>query len=166
MKQILIDLKKCLACKSCEINCAITHSESADIFGAFLEAKKPRQRIHVEAGEGVSFPLQCRQCEDPKCVRACMSGAMYRDVLSGLVTNNPDRCVGCWMCVMVCPFGAITRDVEEKIAVKCDRCAGLEQPACVLACPTRAIKFADIDDFSKNIRKQYLTNFQLSEEGK
>jgi len=166
MKEILIDLKKCLSCKSCEIACTVSHSNSGSIFGAVLEEKKSRPRIHVEAGEGASFPLQCRQCEDPKCVQACISGAMSKDTSTGLVVSNPDKCIGCWMCVMVCPFGAIAQDREDKSAVKCDRCAGLEEPACVRACPTRAIKFAEIDEFCKSTRKEYLSNFQFSEEGK
>lgn len=70
------------------------------------------------------------------------------------------------MCVMVCPFGAITQDRKHKSAVKCDRCASLEIPACINACPTKAIKFVEIDNYSKTMRKQYLTNFQFSEEGK
>ncbi len=165
MKQILVDLNRCLACKSCEIACAVAHSESKNLIGAVLQENKPKQRIYVESGQGVSFPLQCRQCDDARCVRACMSGAMYKDASSGLVSNNPDKCVGCWMCVMVCPFGSITRDKADKKALKCDRCADLDIPACVQACPTKAIKFAEVDDFSKNARKQYLTNFQFSEEG-
>ncbi len=166
MKQILVDVNKCLACKSCEIACAVIHSESNNLFGAVLQEKKPKQRVYVEAGEGISFPLQCRQCEEARCVQACMSGAMYRDAESGLVWNDPDRCVGCWMCVMVCPFGAILQDKEQKVAVKCDRCVDIQIPACVQACPTKAIKFTEIDDFSKKVRKHYLTNFQFAEEGK
>lgn len=166
MMQILVDVNKCLACKTCEIACAVVHSESKNIFGAVLQDKKPRQRVHVEAGEGLSFPLQCRQCEEARCVQACMSGAMYRDEETGLVSNNPDRCVGCWMCVMMCPFGAISQDKTDKIAVKCDRCVDIDIPACVQACPTKAIKFVDADDYSKNVRRQYLANFKISEEGK
>lgn len=165
MKQILVNIAKCLACKSCEIACAVAHSESGDLVGAILQEKKPKQRVYVEAGQGLSFPLQCRQCEEARCVQACMSGAMYKDDSTGLVLNNPDRCVGCWMCVMVCPFGSITQDRINKKALKCDRCSGLESPACVQACPTRAIKFTDVDNYSKNARKHYLTNFQFSEEG-
>jgi len=166
LKQILVDINKCLACKSCEIACAVTHSGSKDLYGAVLQERKPKQRVYVEAGDGLSFPLQCRQCEEPRCVQACMSGAMFRDTESGLVQNNSDKCVGCWMCVMVCPFGAIIQDTEEKKAIKCDRCMELEVPACVQACPTKAIKFTQIDDYSRAARKQYLTNFQISEEVK
>ena len=166
LKQILVDVNKCLACKSCEIACAVAHSASRNIIGACLQETRPRQRVNVEAGEGFSFPLQCRQCEEPNCVRACISGAMYKDTQSGLVFNNSEKCVGCWMCVMVCPFGSISLDKEQKKAVKCDRCVDMDVPACVGACPTKAIKFMDIDDFSKKTRKQYLTNFLISEGGK
>jgi carbon-monoxide dehydrogenase iron sulfur subunit len=166
MKQILIDVKKCVACKSCEISCAVIHSDSKNLFGAVMQEKKPIQRVFVEAGQGMSFPLQCRHCEDPKCVQACMSGAMYVDKDTGLVTNVQERCVGCWMCVMMCPFGSITQDRAQKIAVKCDRCVDIDFPFCVTACPTKAISFSDIDEFSRNTRKEYLANFLLPEEGK
>jgi len=163
VKQILVEVDKCLGCKSCEIACVVAHSETGDLIGAFLQNPQPVRRVFVEAGEGFNLPLQCRQCEEPKCVQACMSGAMRKEV-SGLVSNDPDKCVGCWMCVMVCPFGAITRDVTNKLAAKCDRCAGLDQPACVRACPTEAIQFLDVDDFCKSGRKKYLTNFRCEME--
>ena len=54
---------------------------------------------------------------------------------------DPEKCVGCWMCIMVCPIGAIYRDSEDKAAVKCDLCEGKEIPACVLSCPTNALLY-------------------------
>ena len=44
-----------------------------------------------------------------------------KDDETGIVTND-DRCVGCWMCVMVCPYGGIKRDVVKQMAIKCDQC--------------------------------------------
>ncbi|MBI4787716.1 MAG: 4Fe-4S binding protein [Chloroflexi bacterium] len=53
------------------------------------------------------------------------------------------RCVGCWMCVMVCPFDAIQRDLEIQVARKCDLCPDREIPACVTVCPTEALMLAE-----------------------
>ena len=162
MKQILVDVEKCLGCKSCELACAVNKSESKNLFVALSQVPKPVPRVFVEAGDGFSLPVQCRHCEDAKCIQACMSGAMQKDT-SGAVTNNPEKCVGCWMCVMVCPFGAIIQD-NNKLATKCDRCAGLESPACVQACPTKALQYIDIDDYSRSGRKKFLTNFKNARE--
>ncbi|MBU7005374.1 4Fe-4S dicluster domain-containing protein [Phosphitispora fastidiosa] len=166
MKQVMIDISRCLGCKSCELACAVAHSESKSLVGALFEGEKPKRRVCVETGDKITFPLQCRHCEDARCIDACMSGAMFRDAETQTVQVNPDRCVGCWMCVMVCPFGAILQQREENTAIKCDRCINEDVPACVQACPTKAIKFIEIDAFSRDKRNQYLTNFRFLEEGK
>lgn len=140
MKEILVRLERCLGCLSCQIACAVGHSQSKTLFGAILERPAPRYRVHVAAGEGFNLPLQCRQCEDAPCVQACMSGAMRRG--DGGVVVDEANCVGCWMCVMVCPFGVIT-PTPEKVAAKCDLCAAEPEPRCVQACPTRALVYTE-----------------------
>jgi carbon-monoxide dehydrogenase iron sulfur subunit len=53
--------------------------------------------------------------------------------------------VGCWTCILVCPFGAIQRDErEKKVASKCDFCAGLDIPACVANCPNEALILTEV----------------------
>lgn len=52
-------------------------------------------------------------CEDPKCVTACMFHAM--EVKDGEVVINPKECVGCAKCVEACERGNI---VFSKDAVK------------------------------------------------
>ncbi len=152
MKEVLVDVERCLGCRSCEIACAVQHSRSRDLFSAIREPDRPRRRVHVEAGVR-SFPLQCRHCQDAPCVDACMTGAMHFEA-DGRVVNDPDRCVGCWMCLMVCPFGAITTQQQPRLALKCDRCPDLTEPACVSACPTGALTFAEPDVFAQTRRER------------
>ena len=57
------------------------------------------------------------------------------------------------MCVMVCPFGAIVMDIEEKNALKCDMCPDRDTPACVEACPTKALFTGKEEDFKKRIEE-------------
>ncbi len=166
MKEILIDVKRCLGCKSCELACAVGHSATKSLFAAISEARKPKKRVYVEQGNQLNFPVQCRHCEEPACVRACMAGALIKDKQSGIVQHNQARCVGCWMCVMVCPFGAISQDKQGRVITKCDRCADDQNPKCVDACPTGAIKYVPVDDFSKEQRNKYLASLILPEEGK
>ncbi|MHC1636025.1 MAG: 4Fe-4S dicluster domain-containing protein [Candidatus Methanospirareceae archaeon] len=156
MKGIFIDLERCVGCKSCEIYCAVEHSSSKELFTAISETPPPVKRINVEVvtmGE-VSLPLQCRHCEEAPCVDTCPSGALDRDLERGIVVHERDRCIGCWMCAVVCPFGVIIPEKESKIVLKCDRCPDLEMPACVTACPTKALIFGDLGDIMKERRKK------------
>lgn len=154
MKEILLYLERCNGCLSCAVACAVEHSESKTILGAKLEKVKPR--INVEPFDGKAVPVLCRHCEEPACVDACMAGAMQKDETTGLVSNEgkEQNCVGCWMCVMACPYGAVVQAGPPKRAIKCDRCPEREIPACVAACPTGALVFVEPDRFSQEISRR------------
>lgn len=130
----------CIGCRLCEIHCIVQHSKSKDIIKAFKQEKRPVKRVEVEEEGNVSFALQCRHCDEAPCITACLSGAMQRDPLTGVVTNDTERCVGCWTCILVCPFAAVRRDEgEKKVVGKCDFCPDLDTPACVANCPNEAL---------------------------
>ena len=142
-KRITIRIEKCLGCHTCELACAIAHSESKDIEAMMLAGEKPGYRIHVESYGPRSIPLNCQHCEEPACALACPTGAVHRKP----VLFDEERCIGCSMCVQACPFGAITMSSQGKGILKCDLCIqrlaqGLE-PACVSSCPTHALVFEE-----------------------
>jgi carbon-monoxide dehydrogenase iron sulfur subunit len=143
MKTFTYEVKKCLGCKTCEIACAVIHSKTGELFAALKEetVSLPRKKVFSEAG--ANYPVSCRHCEDAKCVAACMAGALTRDKKQEMVLHDETRCVGCWMCVMACPYGAIRPNVQAKKPVRCDKCKDKDEPACVKACPTRAIKIQE-----------------------
>lgn len=152
-KTIFTIIENCVACKSCEVACAIEHSQDKTLLGALSETPRPRPRVHVEAAGAYSYPSRCRHCEDAACITACPMGAMTRNAESNAVYVREERCIGCWMCVMACPFGAVTADPATGTALKCDRCPersadGLD-PACVAACPTHALIFATPDELAR-----------------
>ncbi|MEL1136327.1 4Fe-4S dicluster domain-containing protein [Desulfitobacterium sp. THU1] len=160
MKQLLIRSESCVGCKSCELACAVAHSQSKQLFAAIFERELPHKRVFVETDGVVNMPLQCRQCSDTPCVHACMAGAMRVDPATGLVQVKSEKCVGCWMCVMVCPFGVISQGSSRQV-VKCDRCQELDyEPACVSACPTKAIQFVEVDGFASGTRKSWMNQLK------
>jgi carbon-monoxide dehydrogenase iron sulfur subunit len=152
MKQIFVRLDHCTGCHSCELACAIEHSAAKDLFAAILERPLPQKRLFVEEGRGRAVPILCRHCEDAPCLNACISGALYRDE-RGAVRRRKEKCIGCWTCIMLCPYGVIGRQKEGRpIAVKCDLCDDRDSPACVDACPTKALVFAEAEEFAKGRR--------------
>lgn len=152
-KHIVCRVEKCLGCRSCELACAVAHSASKRPVDAMHEPMPPRSRIRVEPIDDKGSPyrfrtlaLQCRHCADAPCVQACVSGGMARDEDTGEVRIDPERCVACWSCVMVCPFGAIVRHEGLHRALKCDHCPDRKISACVEACPTHALISCERDD--------------------
>jgi carbon-monoxide dehydrogenase iron sulfur subunit len=160
MDAIYVRPDRCMGCRSCEIGCAVQHSEGKTLFSALLESPAPMKRVFVETAESVKMPILCRHCEDAPCLNACISGCLYKDE-NGFVRRRKERCIGCWTCMMVCPFGVVTRDVNKHLAVKCDRCHKLDVPACVNACPTKALVVKDLDEIPKEKRQ----NVVLAETG-
>ena len=147
MPRVEIHEEYCMACKLCEVHCLVAHSRSKHIIKAFREEKDSiLPRVQVEESGYVSFALQCRHCDDAPCVEACMTGAMHRDEETGAVVCDEDRCVGCWMCIMVCPAGAVRPGKQDSIASKCDLCLEEGFPACVENCPNEAIIYREDDE--------------------
>jgi len=160
LKQIFCRIERCLGCKSCELACAVEHSSSKDTIESLTEGPRPVHRVRVlslgDKGEYVrlrSVALQCRQCAEPACAEACICGGIAKDRDTGAVTFNTERCVGCWSCTMVCPFGAIVRVQDSCNTAKCDLCPDRESPACVTACPTGALVFCEPEEFLEMIKK-------------
>ncbi len=153
MKKIYCQISRCLSCHSCEIACATARSESKKLTDAINEDPLPRQLIKVEYIDASgkiynrrSIAVQCRQCEDPQCLQACITGGIYMDEKSGRIMLEHEKCVGCWSCIMVCPFGVIVQYEENRKATKCDLCPDEEIPPCVRACPTKALVYCEKEE--------------------
>jgi len=127
----------------------VGHSVSQDLFKALKEKNVQLPRIQVSSAKLKNYPVSCRHCEDPKCVDACMSAALSKDSKSGQVLYDKDKCVGCWMCVMVCPYGAIRPDKKSKIAIRCDFCTDIGEPQCAKSCPVKAIMWVEEEELEK-----------------
>jgi len=144
VKKIYINEDYCIGCRLCEIHCLVHHSRSRKIIKAFREERQiAAPAVRVEEMGYTSFALQCRHCTDAPCLEACLTGAMYRDETTGAVLWDQDKCIGCWMCIMVCPIGAIKRGTEHRIMSKCNLCYDEGFPVCVENCPNEAIVYEE-----------------------
>ena len=148
MKRIFIEPAKCDGCKNCTLACMESHREDGGRGLYTLDLTDPanqsRNRI-LSDGQGGYSPIFCRHCDDPDCVRTCMSGALVKNEATGLVDYDAEKCAACFMCVMACRYGVPAVSPDRKRMVKCDFCQHLEEgPACVRACPKKAIEVREV----------------------
>ncbi|WP_419783523.1 4Fe-4S dicluster domain-containing protein [Maridesulfovibrio sp.] len=133
---------RCIGCRACEIACVDAHMNS-DMAQAMEQGQPFSPRLSVIRESGVTAPIQCRQCEDAPCVKACPAGAIRCDGRS--VAIDAELCFGCKACLAACPFGAmqvglVNLEKETPVAYKCDLCSGHRaDPACVSVCPAGAL---------------------------
>jgi carbon-monoxide dehydrogenase iron sulfur subunit len=108
-----------------------------------LKDVKIHPRIRVEGDDKISFAVSCRHCEEPLCVKSCITGAM--SVRDGVIHVDKDKCVGCYTCILVCPYGAVMPAPDGGVVQKCELCTdnASGEPACVKGCPNRAIVFEE-----------------------
>ena len=145
-RSINATIDRCVGCHTCEIACAQEHSGGMSLEEIALSGKRPGYRINIESFEGKPIPITCRQCEEPACLYACPTGAIYRLSAGKPVLVDDESCIGCSMCVQACPFGMMSMRPGGKVAIKCDLCMrrladGLP-PACVESCPTDTLEFS------------------------
>lgn len=154
-KEIFIRYDRCVGCHSCELACAVAHTVDRDLFAAISRGERPQKRLWIEQMDQMKVPTVCRQCEDAPCVAVCPTGAMYKKDENTNICNL-QQCIGCWMCALACPFGAIGRNEYDGKVIKCDRdCLNEEGiPACVAACPTGALVFMTVEEYEAERRKE------------
>ena len=141
MKRIYVNEKWCLGCHLCEYNCAYANSGIKGMAKA-LKGKEIFPRIRVEGDDNITFAVSCRHCENPICIKSCISGALSKK--DGVVEIDHDKCIGCLTCILVCPYGALIKD-DKEVVNKCELCLknAAGAPACVEGCPNKAIVYEE-----------------------
>ena len=161
MRRIYIKEEACIGCHLCEVYCQLQHSQSIDLIKAFKkESPRALPRLRVEENGAVSFSVRCQQCDEAPCVYACLTGAITHDPVRGLIKVDDERCIGCWTCMLVCPFGAIKQDTNQRKTVRCDMCQGQDIPVCVANCPNEALVYVELQDESSNKESKVIASIQ------
>ncbi|WP_407644424.1 4Fe-4S dicluster domain-containing protein [Dongshaea marina] len=154
---VVANANDCIGCRSCEIACVLSHNGGR--YPDDAEAFHPC--IHVVTDGARVSATTCRHCEDAPCLNVCLVGAITRK--SDGIYLNKAKCTGCKRCVQACPFGAIQMVPKKDTASghgkaqahKCNLCQDHEKgPACIQACPTRALHLLDEQLLDKQRQKK------------
>jgi len=90
----LRQLDLCIDCKQCEDACEERHGARRLTLGGY------------ELGV-LDFVFSCRTCADARCLSPCEHDAIKRHPETGEIQIVEDRCIGCSLCALSCPYGAI-----------------------------------------------------------
>jgi len=100
---MVINLKKCLGCKTCTIACntenSVLTTKTWNVVLDTIENDYPNYKRKF-------FPRPCMHCDKPPCVDVCPTGASNKDENTGIVFVNHKKCIGCRSCMSECPFEA------------------------------------------------------------
>jgi anaerobic carbon-monoxide dehydrogenase iron sulfur subunit len=146
-KILAYDPHLCTGCMYCMTACS-THNEGSTSLSKG-RLKIIRHEGHAltrtdEQDELIFTFVGCQQCEDPACSVVCPTGALRRDASTGAMVIHREECDGCRMCLVECPFGAISFNQKNKQVFKCELCNG--DPLCVKFCQPQALRFVSARD--------------------
>ena len=199
-----LNISKCKGIRKCVTACVKENNQSRDTqiqYIRVLELEHGHINLnhsdHYYDAETVPrhgkfyMPIQCMQCENPPCVKACPIGATWKEP-DGIVVVDYDWCIGCRYCMAACPYWARRFNWNEPtlpkqeinplthylgnrprsagVVEKCTFCIQRtrkgKNPACLEACPTGARIFGNLLDPHSEIRYvlENKTVFRLKED--
>ena len=157
------DQSLCNGCKACQIACQDKHDLPVGVnwrrvveYTGGVWSQDSRAETFTPNVFSYYTSIACNHCEDAICMTVCPTTAMSRRD-DGTVYVDPGKCVGCRYCEWACSYGAPQFNPEVGQMTKCDLCYDYretgQEPACVSACPSRALDWGPIDD----LRAEYGT---------
>ncbi|WP_145557422.1 4Fe-4S dicluster domain-containing protein [Yersinia canariae] len=103
---VIAEPRLCIGCNTCMAACSQVHK---------AEGLQEHPRLTVMRNATVTAPILCRHCEDAWCARVCPVNAIT--LTNNAVELNETTCIGCKLCGIACPFGAITPAGSKPLAV-------------------------------------------------
>ena len=153
---LIIDVAKCHDCNNCFLACKDEHCENDFLPYTSAQPKHGHRWIDILRKERGQYPMvdigylpvPCMHCESAPCLTGSEGDPVYqRD--DGIILIDPAKAKGRKDILDRCPYGAIWWNEESALPQKCTFCVhlledGWQQPRCVQACPTGAMRFVSV----------------------
>jgi len=153
----LVNSDACSGCKTCQVACKDGHDLPAGVhwrkvYEVTAGGWQKKEDAWISTVAAYNLSVACNHCMDPPCAPACSAQAIWKRE-DGIIFIDESRCNRCHKCEPECPYSAIRFDMVSNTVAKCDFCAdyldrGLP-PACVAACPNRALDFGDYEQLAR-----------------
>jgi formate dehydrogenase iron-sulfur subunit len=160
MDAILVDVTKCIGCEKCVEACI--KKNDLNLERSYFDRETSRDGLSADRLLSIKkididrfARYSCMHCLDPACVSACIVGGITRSK-EGPVIYDPDKCIGCRYCMLACQFHIPryewnnTKPFMKKCNMCYDRIKENKLPACVEACPQKAIIFGERNKLLKH----------------
>lgn len=170
---LIIDVARCHDCNNCFLACKDEFVGNDWLPYSMAQPDRGQRWMNILRSERGGYPLvevaylpkSCQHCADPPCAKAAENDAVtIRE--DGVVLIDPEKASGQKQLIEVCPYGAIWWNEEKNVPQKCTLCAhlldeGWEEPRCVQACPTGAMRAFKLenDEWRQRIQTEGLAVF-------
>ncbi|CAM2785750.1 4Fe-4S dicluster domain-containing protein [Vibrio mytili] len=103
---VVADPTKCIGCQTCMAACSDVHKK---------QGLQSHPRLTVVKHNDATAPIMCRHCEDAPCATVCPVNAIKKE--EDRILLQETLCIGCTLCAVACPFGAIALDGSRPVAM-------------------------------------------------
>jgi molybdopterin-containing oxidoreductase family iron-sulfur binding subunit len=106
---MVIDLQHCTGCGGCIIACKSENNVQRGHTWAKMKYRTSGKFPNVRFE---SITTLCNHCENAPCVKGCPTKAMHKGY-GDITMHSPKKCIGCATCIVMCPYGVISRHYES-----------------------------------------------------
>jgi benzoyl-CoA reductase subunit BamC len=134
IKEIKVNLDKCIGCRACELACSGFHAKPKY---SSINPERSRVRVVMDLVSDVYVPIRAGDYTEAEC-----SGR------NSYIINGKEY-TQCSFCSVSCPSRDLFKEPDSGLPLKCDMCEDdptLKEPMCVQVCRCGALTYAEWEE--------------------
>lgn len=134
IKEIKVDLDKCIGCRACEVACSAFHAKPRY---SSMNPARSRIRVVLDELQDVYVPIRAGDYTPAECTGRhtyTINGKEYKE---------------CSFCGVACPCRDYFFEPDSGLPLKCDMCEStppLDEPMCVQVCRVDALTYVEREE--------------------